>query len=111
MNYRQSQPTIWFWNFLGLGLCAFLCGSGWSVSRAKYYRMELAEFQLGVGNALHEVRKASDTLERSAQNSAIAPQQKREIQQATEKSKAVIEQVESQIEAETNKLTFVEEDL
>lgn len=111
MNYRKMQPTNWFWNWLGIGLCAFLCGSGWSISRAKYYRIQLAQYKLAVGSALSKVEKVSDTLERSAQTSAIAPQEKRKIRELTQHSEAVIEQVESEIEAETSKLTFVEEDL
>ncbi len=111
MRNLRSQPTNWFWNFVGLGLCVFLCGSGLSISRARSYQIELAQYKLAVGTALSEVKKVSDTLERSAESSAIAPQEKQRIHELTQKSDAVIQQVESEIEAETNKLTFIEGDL
>ncbi len=100
------------WNFIGFGLMWFLIGNGWSVSRAKVYQLELAEYKLAVGSALSEVRKVSDTLERTAESStAIAPHERYQIQQLTQKSTAVLEQVESDIEQSTEKLIFLEEEL
>ncbi len=78
--------------------------NGWSVARAKVYQLELAEDKLAVGSALSEVRKVSDTFERTAVSSAIAPHEKYRIQQLTQKSTAVLEQVESDIEQSTEKL-------
>lgn len=111
MRNRQVMPTNWAWNFVGFGLMWFLIGSGYSVARAKSYQIELAQYKLAVGSALHEVKKVSDTLERTAETSAIAPQEKYQIQQLTKKSSAVLEQVESEIEQSTDKLIYLEEDL
>ena len=97
------------WNFVAFGLMCWLMGCGWSVSRAKAYQIELAQYKLQVGSALSEVKKVSDTLERTAKSSAIAPHEKYRIQQLTEKSTAVLEQVESDIEQETDKLIHLEE--
>lgn len=108
---RKSQITGWFWNWLGMGLFAFLCGSGWSIGQAKYYQIQLAQYQLTVGSYLSNVQKASNSLELSAQRSAIAPHEKQKIQQLTKQSDAAIEQVQWQIEAEVDKLTFIEDDI
>ena len=97
-------------NFIGFGLMWFLIGNGWSVSRAKVYQLELAEYKLAVGSALSEVRKVSDTLERTAESStAIAPHERYQIQKQAEKSTAALEQVESRIEQETDKLIYLED--
>ncbi|MDJ0904166.1 MAG: hypothetical protein QNJ55_35820 [Xenococcus sp. MO_188.B8] len=98
------------WNFVAFGLMCWLMGCGWSVSRAKAYQIELAQYKLQVGSALSEVKKVSDTLEQTAVNSAIAPHEKYRIQQLTEKSTAVLEQVESDIEQSTEKLILLEEE-
>ena len=108
---RNDNLTNWAWNFIGFGLMWFLIGNGWSVSRAKAYQIELAEYKLQVGSVLSGVRKVSDNLEQTAVNSAIAPHEKYRIQQLTKKSTAVLEQVESDIEQETEKLIFLEEEL
>jgi hypothetical protein len=99
------------WNFVSFGLMCWLIGCGWSVSRAKAYQIELAQYKLQVGSALSEVKKVSDTLERTAESStAIAPHEKYQIQKQVEKSSAVLEQVESKIEQETEKLILLEEE-
>ena len=105
--YQFPPPAAW--NFVGFGLMCWLMGCGWSVSRAKAYQIELAEYKLQVGSALSEVKKVSDTLERTAESSAIAPHEKYQIQKQVEKSAAVLEQVESSIEQETDKLIHLEE--
>ena len=52
----------------------------------------------------------SNDLGLSAERSAIAPMEKQKIQQLTQESDAVIEQVQAEIEAEVDKLTFIEDD-
>ncbi len=54
------------------------------------------------------MKKASDTLENYADSEAIAPEQKREIEQLTQKSDAVLEEIEQEIEGETEKLIDLE---
>ncbi len=98
------------WNFVAFGLMCWLMGCGWSVSRAKAYQIELAQYKLQVGSALSGVKKVSNTLERTAVSSAIAPHEKYRIQQLTEESSAVLEQVESIIEQETDKLILLEKE-
>ena len=107
---RNDNFTNWAWNFIGFGLMWFLIGSGWSVSRAKAYQIELAEYKLQVGSALSEVEKLSNDLEHTASESiAIAPREKYQIQKQAEKSAAVLELVKSSIEQETEKLIYLEE--
>ena len=105
---RNDNVTNWAWNFIGFGLMWLLIGCAWSVSRAKAYQIELAEYKLQVGSALSEVKKVSDTLERTAESSALAPHEKHQIKQQAEKSAAVIKQVESSIEQEAEKLIYLE---
>ena len=107
---RNNNLTNFAWNFVGFGVMWFLIGSGWSVSRAKAYQIELAQYKLQVGSALSGVKKVSNTLERTAVSSAIAPHEKYRIQQLTEESSAVLEQVESIIEQETDKLILLEKE-
>ena len=98
-------------NFIAFGLMSWLMGCGWSVSRAKAYQIELAQYKLQVGSALSEVRKVSDTLERTVESStAIAPHERYQIQKQVEKSTAVLEQVESDIEESTEKLILLEDE-
>ncbi|MEO0834787.1 MAG: hypothetical protein AAFY16_02110 [Cyanobacteria bacterium J06642_3] len=104
-------PTPTAWNFVGFGLMWFLIGQAWSISRAKAYELELAQFKLAVGTVLSEVKEVINTHEQSVNTDAIAPQERRKIQQLTQHSNAVIEQVESQVEQSTDKLIYLEEDL
>ncbi len=91
-------PPALAWNFVSFGLMIFLCCSGWSVARAKVYQLQVAEYKLAVGSALSEVKKVSDTLEKSAETSAIALKEKRKISKLTQQSNATIEQVEQSID-------------
>ena len=56
MVKRGANLTDLAWSFVGFGLMCFLIGSGWSVSQAKHYQLELAEYKLAVGSALSEVK-------------------------------------------------------
>ena len=105
MVKRSIYPPGAAWIIFSFGLSAFLCCSGYSLTRATNYQLQLAEYRLQVGTALSQVKKVSDTLEKSAKTSALAPNKKQEIQQLTEKSDRIIDRVEQDIEAETSKLT------
>lgn len=107
-NYRNRTFSPFAINCLGFGMMCFLIGCGYSMAQAKVYQMELAEFKLAVGSALSGVKQVSDTLERSAVSATIAPQEREKIRRLTEKSSAVLEQVESDIEDETEKLIYLE---
>lgn len=109
MGNRNDNVTSWAWNFIGFGVMWLLIGCAWSVSRAKAYQIELAQYKLQVGSALSQVKKVSDTLERTAESSTIAPHEKHQIKQQAKKSAAVIDQVESSIEQETEKLIYLDE--
>ncbi len=111
MVKHSIYPPPFAWDVLSLGLAIFLSCSGISIVRTDNYKVEYQQFKLQVGEAISEVRKVSDTLERTAESSAIAPHEKYRIQQLTEKSTAVLEQVESDIEQSTEKLIFLEEEL
>lgn len=110
MVRQRISLTELAWAFVAFGIMSLLIGCGWSVSQAKVYQLELAEYKLAVGQVLSGVRKVSDTLERGAQTAPIAPAQKREIQQLTQDAAAVLEQVESDIELETEKLIYLEDE-
>lgn len=93
-----------FWSFVGFGLMWFLCCSGISVARATNYQIELMEYKLAVGGALSSVEKVSDTLEFSAETSAIAPRSKREIKQLVKKSDRDLQAIEQDIDSQTERL-------
>ncbi|MEM6613288.1 MAG: hypothetical protein AAF652_13730 [Cyanobacteria bacterium P01_C01_bin.72] len=104
MVKKSMIASEWFWNQLGFAIAVFSVGTSWSISRAKVYQIELAEYKLQVGTVLHEVKKVSDTLEQVSQSAAIAPLEKRKIQAATQKSDRLLEAVEKDIEEQTEKL-------
>lgn len=105
----RKTPINWAGNFIGFGAMCFLIGCGWSVSKAQVYKLELAEYKLAVGQVLYGVRKVSDTLEKTAETSPLALQEKQEIQQLTQDAAAVLEQVEFDIKSETEKLIYLED--
>lgn len=104
MVRNLRYPPAAAWNFVSFGLMVFLCGSGYSVSRAKVYQLELAEYKLQVGSALNDVKKVSDTLEKVSNSSTIAPVEKQKIRQLTKKSDRILDRVSADIEESTNKL-------
>ncbi len=110
MVRNSIYPPALAWNFAAFGLMVFLCGSAYSVSRAKAYQLELAQYKLQVGTVLSDVAKVSNTLEVSANNSAIAPAKKREIKKLTEKSQGIIEQTKQDIENQTEELLLLEKE-
>lgn len=90
--------------FLSFGAMWLMITSGNSLSTAKQYQLQIAEYKLSVGSALSEVKKVSDTLEQTAKNSPIALEQIRQIEELTIESDAVLEELEAEIEEETDKL-------
>jgi hypothetical protein len=103
MVRQQTIPSL-AWIFTSFGFMCFLIGSGWSISRAKVYELELAQYKLAVGSVLTDVATVTDTLSSAAKQSAISPAQKQKIERLSSKSEAVIEQAELEIEQETMKL-------
>lgn len=100
MVRQQYEIPSLAWIFTSFGFMCFLIGSGWSISRAKVYELELAQYKLAVGTALSKVEQVSTTLDDAAQRAALAPAQKEKIARLTDKSEAVIEQVKSEINLE-----------
>ena len=84
-------------------------GASWSISQAKVYQLELAEYKLAVGGALNKVQKVSDTLEKSAQRLPIASPKREEIKQQIKESNAAIQQAQSEIDVEIEQLTEKDE--
>lgn len=108
MVRQQTQIPDLAWIFTSFGFMCFLIGSGWSISRAKVYELELAQYKLAVGSALSNVEQISTTLDDAAQKAALAPAQKEKIARLTDKSEAVIEQARTDIDQETSKLINLE---
>ncbi len=95
----------WFWNQLGFAIAVLSIGTSWSISRAKVFELELAQYKLAVGGALLDVQKVSDTLEKSAERLPIAPAKKAAIKQQLSESNAVINQVQAEVNQSTKQLT------
>ena len=110
MVKRTFVPTAMAWNFVSFGLMIFLSCSGISVVRAKGYQLELAEYKLGVGHVLSDVKKVSDTLEKSAETLPIAIEEKEKLQKTLQQSEAVIEQAKDELESEVDKLLLLEQE-
>lgn len=100
---NQSIPNL-AWIFTSFGFMCFLIGSGWSISRAKVYELELAQYKLAVGTVLSDVATVNETLEQAAKNSKIAPAQKQKIERLTDRNKAVIDRAQVDLSAQTSTL-------
>jgi hypothetical protein len=107
VRQKYEIPSL-AWIFTSFGFMCFLIGSGWSISRAKVYELELAQYKLAVGTALSHVEKVSTTLDDAAQKAAIAPAQKEKIARLTDQSEAAIEQARTDIDKQTLKLINLE---
>lgn len=103
VRQKYEIPNL-AWIFTSFGFMCFLIGSGWSISRAKVYELELAQYKLAVGTALSKVEQVSTTLDDAAQKAAIATTEKEKIARLTDKSEAVILKARTDIDEETNKL-------
>ena len=91
--------------FLSWGAMWLMVTSGNSISDAKQYELSIAEYKLSVGSALNQVQKqVSNTLEKTAATPTIAPDQKREIEELTQKTNAVLEKAAEDIEGKSEKL-------
>ena len=103
MVRTNRNPTPMFWNFFGFAIAVLSIGTSWSISQAKVYQMELAQYKLAVGGALLDVQKVSDTLGKSAERLPIAPHQKAKIKQQLTDSNAVIEQAQQSIDRDVKR--------
>lgn len=97
MVNRSSTPTVMFWNCLGIAIAIFSLGASWSISQAKIYELEAAQYKLQVGSALERVQKVSDDLEKSAERLPIAKKTKADFEQQINENNAVIEQARDEI--------------
>ncbi len=103
------NPTAMFWNCLGLAIAIMSIGTSWSISRAKVYQLQLAQYKLAVGDALSEVKHVSDQLEQKTQSLPLPVAQKRKIQRQLQETNAVIESAETAIDQEVKELTQPED--
>ena len=99
-----NSPTPCFWNCIGIAIAILSIGGSINISRTKTLEIEMAQYKLKTGSAISKVQKVSDALEKSADNSAIAPQQKKEIEQQLSESNEILEQAVEQIDRETKQL-------
>jgi hypothetical protein len=97
MVNRTNTPTVMFWNCLGIAIAIFSLGASWSISQAKIYELQAAQYKLQVGNAISKVQKVSDELEKSAERLPITPKNKADFQQQINENNAVIEQAKDEI--------------
>jgi hypothetical protein len=61
----NNSPTGTFWNCVGMALVIMSLGMSWNLSKTKQFEIELASYKLKTGDAIADVQKVSDTLERS----------------------------------------------
>ena len=104
---RQSffiPPAAWI--ITSIGFSIFLGCSGISLLRARNYELQLAEYKLAVGSVLSEAQQELTNVDRQLENVPIAPEQKRELEELTRKTDAVLEQFQADIEEESEKLSI-----
>ncbi len=105
---NRSSPTVVFWNCLGIAIAILAIGTSYSLSQAKVYQLELAQYKLQVGTSLVKVQEASNALEQAAQNLPIAPQHLADIERLTTESNVIINSAEQRINEQIKPLVEAE---
>jgi hypothetical protein len=97
---NNGSPSVLFWNCAGLAILVLSVGASWSLSQAKAFELELAQYKLTTGGAIADVQAVSDQIR---QTTKILPKQKAEqIKQQLDKSNAVLDEVQQEINGESN---------
>jgi hypothetical protein len=94
----NNSPTACFWNCVGCAIAVLSFGLSYSLSQAKTFEMELAQYKLKTGSAILEVQKVSDTLERSVDRLPMQSTKRQEIKQQLDRSSAALDQASTEIE-------------
>jgi hypothetical protein len=72
-------------------------GMSWNLSKTKEFELELASYKLKTGNAIADVQKVSDTLERSVDllplNNPKRQEFKRQLDQSEQKLEAAADDI------------------
>ncbi|MBW4535185.1 MAG: hypothetical protein KME09_14720 [Pleurocapsa minor HA4230-MV1] len=93
----NSSPTGTFWNCVGIALVIMSLGMSWNLSKTKEFELELASYKLKTGNAIADVQKVSDTLERSVDllplNNPKRQEFKRQLDQSEQKLEAAADDI------------------
>lgn len=84
------------WKFTSFGFMLFLAGAGWSISQAKIYELQLANYKLAVGSAMNDVAAASTALEDAAKS--LPPKQQKKIQALTDEANEKLEIVADELD-------------
>lgn len=101
---NPGAPTSMFWNFVGFAIATLSVGMSWSIIQTKVFELEVAQYKLKTGSAIHKVQKVSNTLEQAATTLPLPSKQKKRIKQLTNESTAVIENAQTVIEQEVKQL-------
>ncbi|NJO99183.1 MAG: hypothetical protein HC775_16755 [Hyellaceae cyanobacterium CSU_1_1] len=94
---QQSNVPALAWIFTSFGFMVFLVCSGISLTKAKAYQLELAQYKLAVGSALNEVVQVNSTLVETAKSAPLPPAKKQQIVNLTEKSNQAIESIDQTV--------------
>ena len=108
---RQSffiPPSAWI--ITSIGFSIFLGCSGISLVRTSNYQLEIAQYKLAVGSALNEVQREIVDIDRTVSTAPIATEQKQKIKELTQKTDAVLEGIQKDIEDSSEKLSIGPED-
>lgn len=93
----NNSPTGTFWNCVGMALVIMSLGMSWNLSKTKQFEIELASYKLKTGDAIADVQKVSDTLERSVDllplNNPKRQEFKRQLDQSEQKLEAAADNI------------------
>lgn len=90
---------------LCFGAGSFLFCAGLSLLRATNYQVEIAQYKLAVNSALHKAQEEINQIDRTVETAPLATKQKQKIKQSTQKSNAVIEEIQKDIKSENEQLS------
>lgn len=97
VRVNNSAPTSTFWNCVGMALVIMSVGMSWNLSKTKEFELELASYKLKTGNAIAEVQKASNALEKSVEQLPAVNQEVKQIKEQLNSTNAVLDTVVDEI--------------
>lgn len=93
----NSSPTGTFWNCVGMALVIMSLGMSWNLSKTKQFEIELASYKLKTGDAIADVQKVSDTLERSVDLLPLNNPKRQEFKRQLDQSEQELEAAKDDI--------------
>jgi hypothetical protein len=100
VRVNNGSPSVLFWNCAGLALLVFSVGASYSLSQAKAFELQLAQYKLTTGSAIAEVQAVSEQIRETTKQ--LPPKKAEQIKQQLDESNAVLDEAQEEINEEDN---------